>query len=198
MAQLRFLTAGESHGPALTCIAEGMPAGVPILAEQIDVHLARRQQGYGRGGRMKIETDRAQISSGIRHGFTLGAPITLTVINRDYDSWMEVMNPAPVAPYAPDTKKRQPIEIPRPGHADYSGGLKYRALADMRNVLERASARETTMRVATGALARRLLEECGVFIGSHVIEIGGVRTDGSTPARQGRSTHAPIRLPRAA
>lgn len=89
MAQLRFLTAGESHGPALTCIAEGMPAGVPILAEQIDVHLARRQQGYGRGGRMKIETDRAQISSGIRHGFTFGAPITLTVINRDYDSWME-------------------------------------------------------------------------------------------------------------
>jgi chorismate synthase len=183
MAQLRFLTAGESHGPALTCIAEGMPAGVPILAEHIDTHLARRQQGYGRGGRMKIETDRAEISSGIRHGFSLGSPITLTVVNRDYDSWTEVMNPAPVAPYAPDTKKRQPIEIPRPGHADYSGGLKYRALADMRNVLERASARETTMRVATGALARRLLEECGVFIGSHVTEIGGVRVAeaGSTP-----------------
>jgi chorismate synthase len=181
MAQLRFLTAGESHGPALTCIAEGMPAGVPILAQHIDVHLARRQQGYGRGGRMKIETDRAQISSGIRHGFSLGSPITLTVVNRDYDSWTEVMNPAPVDAYEPDTKKRRPIEIPRPGHADYSGGLKYRSLADMRNVLERASARETTMRVATGALARRLLEECGIFIGSHVTEIGGVIAGGSTP-----------------
>ena len=174
MAQLRFLTAGESHGPALTCIAEGMPAGVPVLAEQLDSQLARRQKGYGRGGRMKIETDRAEISSGIRHGLTLGSPITLTVVNRDYDTWTEVMNPGPVAPYSPDTKKRQPIEIPRPGHADYAGGLKYRTLDDMRNILERASARETTMRVATGAIARRLLEECGIFIGSHVVEIGGV------------------------
>ena len=181
MAQLRFLTAGESHGPALTCIAEGMPAGVPILNTHLDTQLARRQKGYGRGGRMKIETDRAEISAGIRHGFTIGSPITLTVVNRDYETWTEVMNPAPVAPYSPDTKKRQPIEIPRPGHADYSGGLKYRSLDDMRNILERASARETTMRVATGALARRLLEECGINIGSHVVEIGGVRAEGSTP-----------------
>ena len=158
-----------------------MPAGVPILAQHLDSQLARRQQGYGRGGRMKIETDRAEISSGIRHGLTLGSPITLTVVNRDFDTWTEVMSPAPVPPYSPDTKKRQPIEIPRPGHADYAGGLKYRTLDDMRNILERASARETTMRVATGALARRLLEECGIFIGSHVVEIGGVHAEPSTP-----------------
>ncbi|MDQ3814294.1 MAG: chorismate synthase [Armatimonadota bacterium] len=174
---LRFLTAGESHGPALTAIVEGMPAGVPLLAEHIDTQLARRQKGYGRGGRMKIETDRVLISGGVRHGRTIGAPITLTVENRDYQSWLDVMNPAPVPPYPPDTKKRQPIEVPRPGHADYAGGLKYRTLQDMRNVLERASARETTMRVAVGAVARRLLEEVGVSIGSHVIEIGGVRPE---------------------
>jgi chorismate synthase len=178
---LRFLTAGESHGPALTCIVEGLPAGIPVLAEQIDTHLARRQRGYGRGGRMKIETDRAEISAGIRHGKTIGSPICLTVINSDYASWTDVMNPAPVPPYSPDTKKRQPIEVPRPGHVDYAGGLKYRSLDDMRNILERASARETTMRVASGALARRLLEECGIFLGSHVTEIGGVHVSPSTP-----------------
>jgi chorismate synthase len=176
----RFLTAGESHGPALTTIVEGMPAGVPLLAEQIDTHLARRQQGYGRGGRMKIETDRAQISSGVRHGYTMGSPITLTVINRDFETWTEVMNAAPVPPYPHDTVKRRPIEIPRPGHVDYSGGLKYHTPHDMRNILERASARETTMRVAAGSLARRLLEECGIFIGSHIVEIGGVQVDEST------------------
>lgn len=181
MAQLRFLTAGESHGPALTCIAEGMPAGVPVLAEHLNTQLARRQKGYGRGGRMKIETDQANISAGIRHGLTLGSPVALTVVNRDYNSWKEVMDPAPVAPYPADSKKRRPIEIPRPGHADYAGGIKYRTLEDMRNVLERASARETTMRVATGALARCLLEECGISIGSHVVEIGGVRTAPSAP-----------------
>ncbi len=170
----RFLTAGESHGPALTTIVEGLPAGVPLLAEQIDQQLARRQKGYGRGGRMKIETDRAQISAGVRHGLTIGSPIVLTVVNRDYESWTDVMNPAPVPPYPHDTVKRRPIEVPRPGHVDYAGGIKYR-LDDMRNILERASARETTMRVAAGALARRLLEECGVFIGSHVLEIGGVQ-----------------------
>jgi chorismate synthase len=170
----RFLTAGESHGPALTTLVEGLPAGVPLLAEQINQQLARRQKGYGRGGRMKIETDRAQISAGVRHGLTIGSPIVLTVINRDYDSWTDVMNPAPVPPYPHDNVKRRPIEVPRPGHVDYAGGLKYR-VQDMRNILERASARETTMRVAAGALARRLLEECGVFIGSHVLEIGGVQ-----------------------
>jgi chorismate synthase len=191
----RFLTAGESHGPALTTIVEGMPAGVPLLAEQIDTHLARRQQGYGRGGRMKIETDRAQISSGVRHGTTMGSPITLTVINRDFETWTEVMNAAPVPPYPHDTVKRRPIEIPRPGHVDYSGGLKYHTPHDMRNILERASARETTMRVAAGSLARRLLEECGIFIGSHVIEIGGIRLYESTlvgnfPSAQELNTRA--------
>ena len=170
----RFLTAGESHGPALTTLVEGLPAGVPLLAEQINDQLARRQKGYGRGGRMKIETDRAQISAGVRHGLTIGSPIVLTVVNRDYESWTDVMNPAPVLPYPHDNVKRRPIEVPRPGHVDYAGGLKYR-VQDMRNILERASARETTMRVAAGALARRLLEECGVFIGSHVLEIGGVQ-----------------------
>lgn len=172
---LRFLTAGESHGPALNCIMEGMPAGVPLLAEDVNRQLARRQQGYGRGGRMKIETDQVTFLGGVRHGFTMGSPISMQVPNRDYESWGPVMKPEPVPPYEPDTKKRQPIEVPRPGHADYAGGIKYRTLEDMRNVLERASARETTMRVAAGALARRLLEECGVGIGSHVIEIAEIK-----------------------
>jgi chorismate synthase len=114
------------------------------------------------------------ISAGVRHGATIGSPVVLTVENRDYQTWLEVMNPAPVPPYPHDTVKRRPIEVPRPGHVDYAGGLKYR-VEDMRNILERASARETTMRVATGAVARRLLEECGIFIGSHVLEIGDVR-----------------------
>ena len=175
--QLRFLTAGESHGPALTSIIEGMPAGVPLFAEQIDEHLARRQSGYGRGGRMKIETDRATFSSGVRHGFTMGGPITLTVPNRDFESWGDVMKAEPVAPYAFDSVKTRPIQVPRPGHVDYAGGIKYRATDDMRPILERASARETTMRVAVGSVARRLLEECGIYIGSHVVEIGGVRAN---------------------
>lgn len=177
---LRFLTAGESHGPALTALIEGMPANVPLLAEHIDEHLARRQQGYGRGGRMKIETDRAQITSGVRHGLTMGSPITLTVPNRDFDSWGDVMKPEPVEPYEQTSVKTRPIDTPRPGHVDYSGLVKYRPTDfitgkhDMRNILERASARETTMRVAAGSVARRLLESCGIFIGSHVVEIGGV------------------------
>lgn len=173
--QLRFLTAGESHGPALTGIIEGMPANVPLLADAINEQLARRQRGYGRGGRMQIETDQVVFSAGVRHGKTLGSPIVLTVENRDYQKWVDVMNPAPVAPYSPDTKSRKPVEIPRPGHADYAGGVKYRTLHDMRNVLERASARETTMRVALGAVARQLLESCNIFMGSHVTEIGGIQ-----------------------
>ena len=175
--QLRFLTAGESHGPALTSIIEGMPAGVPLLAEQIDKHLARRQSGYGRGGRMKIETDRVTFSSGVRHGFTMGGPITLTVPNRDFESWGDVMKAEPVPPYAHDSVKTRPIQVPRPGHVDYAGGIKYHTTDDMRPILERASARETTMRVAVGSVARRLLEECGIYIGSHVVEIGGIRAN---------------------
>jgi len=179
---LRFLTAGESHGPALSAIVEGMPANVPLLAEQIDFHLARRQTGYGRGGRMKIETDRATISSGVRHGRTMGSPITLTVPNRDFESWGDVMRPEPVERYAFDSVKTRPIQIPRPGHVDFAGAVKYDPRdfdnqTDMRNVLERASARETTMRVAAGSVARRLLEECGVFIGSHVVSIGDVMAE---------------------
>ncbi len=173
---LRFLTAGESHGPALTTIIEGMPSGVPLLATQIDTHLARRQKGYGRGGRMLIETDRAEMSAGIRHGKTIGSPITLTVPNRDYASWGDVMNPAPVEKYAHDSVKTRPIEVPRPGHVDFAGLVKYRPdNGDMRNILERASARETTMRVAAGSVARALLEACDISLGSHVVEIGGVK-----------------------
>jgi chorismate synthase len=176
---LRFLTAGESHGPALSAIIEGMPANVPLLAWQIDQHLARRQTGYGRGGRMKIETDRATISSGVRHGFTMGSPITLTVPNRDFESWGDVMKAEPVERYEFDSVKTRPIQIPRPGHVDFAGAVKYDprdfdGQTDMRNILERASARETTMRVAAGSVARRLLEECGIFIGSHVVSIGSV------------------------
>lgn len=178
----RFLTAGESHGPALTTIIEGVPANVPLLAEHIDTHLARRQQGYGRGGRMKIETDRAAISSGIRHGQTMGSPITLTVVNADFASWGDVMKPEPVERYERTSVKTRPIQIPRPGHVDFSGYIKYQSHdwdgnPDMRNILERASARETTMRVAVGSVARRILEECGIYIGSHVVEIGGIRAE---------------------
>ena len=178
---LRFLTAGESHGPALTAIIEGMPANVPLLPAQIDFHLARRQTGYGRGGRMKIETDRAAISAGVRHGLTMGSPITLTVPNRDFESWGDVMKIEPVERYAADSVKTRPIQIPRPGHVDFAGAVKYDprdfdGQTDMRNILERASARETTMRVAAGSVARRLLEECGIFLGSHVVSIGAVET----------------------
>ena len=176
---LRFLTAGESHGPALSAIIEGLPANIPLLAAHIDTHLARRQTGYGRGGRMKIETDRATISAGVRHGLTMGSPVTLTVANRDFESWGDVMRPEPVEAYAPDSVKTRPIQVPRPGHVDFAGAVKYDprdfdGQTDMRNILERASARETTMRVAVGAVARRILEECGVWIGSHVTEIGGI------------------------
>lgn len=183
---MRFLTAGESHGPALCTIIEGVPAGVPLLAEQIDHQLARRQQGHGRGGRMKIETDKAAISSGVRHGYTMGSPITLTVINSDFASWGDVMKPEPVPPYEQNSVKTRPIEVPRPGHVDFAGGIKYGNLTDMRNILERASARETTMRVAAGAVARRVLEEVGVFMGSHVVAIGGVESPLATrpPARE--------------
>lgn len=177
---LRFITAGESHGPALTAVIEGMPANVPLLAQHVDLHLARRQGGYGRGGRMKIETDRATFSSGVRHGLTMGSPITLTVENRDFASWGDVMKAEPVERYERASVKTRPITVPRPGHVDFAGAVKYdprdwNGDLDMRNILERASARETTMRVAVGSVARQLLEECGIFLGSHIIEIGGVR-----------------------
>jgi chorismate synthase len=165
---LRFLTAGESHGPALTVVVEGLPSGVPVERERIDADLRRRQGGYGRGGRMAIEKDAVEILSGVRHGRTLGSPVSLVVRNRDHESWQDVMSPEP----QPDAaRERRRLRYPRPGHADLAGALKY-GTTDLRNVLERASARETTARVAAGALARALLGEAGAEIRSHVVRIG--------------------------
>jgi chorismate synthase len=156
---LRLLTAGESHGPSLTAILEGMPAGLPLTTDYIDNELRRRQEGYGSGGRMNIERDSAVISSGIAAGCTTGAPIALTVENRDYKNWRE--------------KDIKPMTTPRPGHADLTGAIKY-GYRELRIALERASARETTMRVAAGAICKRLLAEFGIVIGGYVVQIGGV------------------------
>lgn len=169
----RFTTAGESHGPALTTIVEGVPAGLPIRTEEIDHDLRRRQGGYGRGGRMRIESDRAEILSGVRFGETLGSPVTLQVRNRDWENWTVAMGREPLE-NAVDDEARRRVVHPRPGHADLVGVLKYRR-HDARDILERASARETTVRVAAGAIARRLLGELGVSIGSHVISLGGIQ-----------------------
>ena len=172
MSRFRFTTAGESHGPALTAIVEGVPAGVPVSADEIDRELRRRQGGYGRGGRMRIESDRAEILSGVRHGWTLGSPVTLQVRNRDWANWTEAMSPAPVEAEGDDEAMRR-VFLPRPGHADLVGALKYDR-TDARDVLERASARETAARVAAGAVAKRLLAEAGITVGSHVVSIGGI------------------------
>src|SRR6266487_1337375 len=166
----RFTTAGESHGRALVAIVEGLPAGLPVNIDQINHELWRRQQGYGRGARMKIEQDRVEILSGIRHGLTLGSPLALMVENKDWANWSEVM--ATDAREIPPEKSRR-VKRPRPGHADLAGGLKYDA-RDLRNVLERASARETAARVACGALAKQLLVNFSIEIRSHVIQLGGI------------------------
>ncbi|KYC71733.1 chorismate synthase [Heyndrickxia coagulans] len=171
---MRYLTAGESHGPALTTIIEGLPAGMPLTAEEINTDLARRQKGYGRGRRMQIEKDRAMISAGVRHGLTLGSPVALTVENRDWVHWNKIMGIEPLPEDADDVKRR--VTRPRPGHADLVGGIKY-GHRDLRNVLERSSARETTVRVAAGAVAKKLLKELGIEVASHVLEIGGVRAE---------------------
>lgn len=168
---LRFLNAGESHGKALTVIVDGYPSNVKVDINRINYELSRRQRGYGRGGRMQIEKDTAEVLSGIRFGLTLGTPITLLVKNRDWENWIDIMNPE-----GEPTDKRQIVE-PRPGHADLVGGIKY-GFYDLRNVLERASARETTTRVAVGALCKILLEDIGVRIGSYVISIGEKKIDG--------------------
>lgn len=170
---MRYLTAGESHGPRLTAIIEGVPAGLPLTAEYINAELKRRQGGYGRGARMKIESDQVEITSGVRHGLTMGGPITLNVTNLDHQKWLEIMSVADV-----DEKKKglRKITKPRPGHADLVGGMKYR-FNDLRNSLERSSARETTMRVAVGAVAKRLLEEIGVEVASHIVTFGGIDID---------------------
>jgi chorismate synthase len=175
MPPFRFFTTGESHGPALTAIVDGVPAGVPLTAEGLDAELRRRQGGYGRGGRMRIESDRAEILSGVRHGETLGSPITLQIRNRDWENWTDAMSPAASEHQADDERMRR-VLAPRPGHADLVGVLKYDR-ADARDILERASARETAARVACGAVARRLLAELGITVGSHVISIGGVRAE---------------------
>ena len=163
----RFLTAGESHGPSLTAIIEGIPAGLPISREAIDADLRRRQGGYGRGGRMKIERDSADLLSGIRHGHTLGSPITLRIENRDWVNWQERMSPDPVA------EPSEPVTRVRPGHADLNGALKY-GHTDVREVIERASSRETAARVGVGAVCRQLLAAFGIAIHSHVLSVAEV------------------------
>ncbi|MGI8835221.1 MAG: chorismate synthase [Pyrinomonadaceae bacterium] len=166
----RFTTAGESHGRALVAIVEGLPAGMPVDVAAINHELERRQWGYGRGGRMKIEQDEAQILSGIRQGLTLGSPVAILIENKDWANWNDVMSAEPHE--IPAAKSRE-LKRPRPGHADLAGGQKF-AARDLRNVLERASARETAARVACGALARQLLTSFGVDILSHVIQLGGI------------------------
>ena len=170
---MRYLTAGESHGPQLTAIIEGVPAGLAISVDQINQELARRQGGYGRGGRMKIEKDQVQLTSGIRHGKTLGSPITMIVENRDWKNWQTVMSVEPVS--EKDEQLRR-VAKPRPGHADLVGGMKYQH-RDLRNVLERSSARETTMRVAIGALSKQLLAALDIEIASHVAVLGGIKAE---------------------
>jgi chorismate synthase len=165
---IRFTTSGESHGPGLTAIVEGLPAGLPLALEDLDRDLARRQLGHGRGGRMKIESDRADVVSGVRHGATLGSPVTIRIQNRDYANWEERMNPWPV-----DAEVAE-VHLPRPGHADLAGIQKF-GFTDVRNVLERASARETAARVACGALAKAFLRDFGVGVFSHVVQVGSVR-----------------------
>ena len=173
---LRFVTAGESHGKALVVIVEGVPAGLAVDAAFVDTDLGRRMQGYGRGARMKIEQDRIEWLSGVRAGETLGSPIAMLIHNRDWANWEDVM----AAEGTPGDARRRRVTRPRPGHADLVGVIKYDRL-DARDILERASARETAARVAAGAVARRLLEELGVEIGSHLVSLGGIRANVPTP-----------------
>jgi chorismate synthase len=178
LSTLRFLTAGESHGPSLTAILEGMPAGVPLSVEQIDRDLARRQQGYGSGGRMKIERDHARITAGVMAGHTTGAPIAFSVENLDYSKWRD--------------RDVEPMTIPRPGHADLTGAVKY-GYRELRLSLERASARETTMRVAAGAACRALLAQFGIGVGGYVVSVGSVSTDEGRTTKDERQTAFVIR-----
>jgi chorismate synthase len=174
MATLRYTSAGESHGPGLVAVVEGLPAGLAVDREQLDRDLARRQLGHGRGGRMKIETDRATVWGGLRHGRTLGSPVALLVENRDHANWTDRMSPWPVE------EQIDEVHLPRPGHADLAGVLKY-AHTDVRNVLERASARETAARVAAGGLAKAFLAPLGIEVYSHVTQIGSVTSPADAP-----------------
>ncbi len=202
MTRLNFLTAGESHGQALTCIIDGLPSNLALSPEDINKDLARRQKGFGRGGRMKIETDRVQILSGVRHGKTLGSPVSLLIENKDWANWQEIMSPEPLRalhqwalrnqsplpnPRTPAKPTQSlPVTRPRPGHADLAGALKY-SHRDLRNVLERSSARETAARVAAGAVAKKFLSAFDIQIISYVTEIGGIKTQGS--GDRSESTH---------
>ena len=170
---LRFETAGESHGECLVATLTGLPAGIPISLEAVNRELWRRQQGYGRGGRMKIETDRAEIVAGVRHSRTIGSPIAILIRNKDWQNWTQTL---PVEDFGGADEKRKPVTRPRPGHADLAGALKYN-FHDARYILERASARETTARVAVGAVAKALLGEFGIQVLSHVIAVGSARLE---------------------
>jgi chorismate synthase len=204
MERFRFITAGESHGPALGVVLEGVPAGLELTADELAVDLGRRQRGYGRGARQAIEKDRAEILSGVRHGRTLGSPILLQVRNRDWENWTRVMQIEPLsdeeaaelAALADDGNKRaMPVTRVRPGHADLAGALKY-GFNDVRNVLERSSARETTARVAAGGVARAFLRALGIEVWSFTAEVGGVAIDpaGSTRSRD-EADASPLRCP---
>ena len=189
MADFSFTTAGESHGPGLVAVVEGLPAGLELDRERIDREMARRQLGHGRGGRMKIERDAVEVRSGVRHGRTLGSPVALLVANRDYANWEERMNPWPVEAEVEES------HLPRPGHADLVGALKY-GHRDVRNVLERASARETAARVAAGALAKEFLAALDVSVHSHVLRIASVAAaerDDLTPADFAAVDESPVR-----
>ena len=200
----RFLTAGESHGPELGVIVEGMPAGVPLTEAALEIDMRRRQGGYGRGARQTIEQDRARIRSGVRHGATLGSPILLLIENRDWENWTSVMQVAPLsadeaaalaAAAAEGTKRAIPVTRVRPGHADLAGALKY-GFDDVRNVLERASARETAARVAAGGVAKALLSALGIEIWSFTAEVGGVAVDPANCTRTREEAEAsPLRCP---
>src|SRR5437773_329208 len=170
---LRFETAGESHGECLVATLQGLPAGIPIDLEAVNRELWRRQQGYGRGGRMKIETDRAEIVAGVRHSHTIGSPVAILIRNKDWQNWTEAL---PVEDVDGGEEKRKPVLRPRPGHADLAGSIKYN-FHDARYILERASARETTARVAVGAIAKALLGEFDIRVLSHVIAVGKVCLD---------------------
>ena|SRR5579875_2511752 len=192
---MRYLTAGESHGPQLTAILEGLPAGMPLTAEDINTELSRRQQGYGRGRRMQIEKDMVEITSGVRHGFTLGSPIALVVKNNDWKHWTKIMGSEPLDAGEEEEIKRK-VTRARPGHADLNGALKY-GHRDMRNVLERSSARETTVRVAAGAAAKKLLSLAGIHVVGYVVEIAGIKAAApnnlSLEGIKERSENSPVR-----
>jgi chorismate synthase len=188
---IRFLTAGESHGKGTIVILEGFPSHLALLPADINIELARRQKGYGRGGRMLIENDQVEILSGVRNGYTLGSPITLFVKNKDYENWEKIMSPEPSG-----EKAANPLLRPRPGHADLSGGLKYNH-RDLRNILERASARETTVRVAAGAVAKKFLKTFNVLIQSHVVQLGSIFSNLNIPLSNQinkKADESPVRM----